>query len=455
MDANDLLSHIRSGEGLMTEFNRCGGEPERDVYETICSFANRQGGNAFLGVTDGGDIIGVPQGALRNVQRAIVNTISNHELFNVSPVVETEVIEVDGRFVIRVWVPMGPAVYTFKGVAYDRIADADVKVSGIEQMSLLYLRKQNEYSERRIFRYVTIDDFKAETIAKARALAARRAPGHPWESMDDEELLRSAKVYARDRRTGDEGYTLAAVLLFGTDEAIADVCPAYKTDAIVRRENLDRYDDRVTLTCNLIEAYPKLVDFATSNLPDRFVVESGQRVSARDIIVRELVSNILIHREYISPFPAKLVIERSELRTENASRSVYEGRLTLADFNPVSKNPNIAGVFSQIGFAEERGSGMRNLQKYSRAYSGKPAILEDGDIFRASVPVTPGSASRGAEGVREAAAILTARDGDFTAATLAEYLDVTTRTAQRHIRRMLDGGSVMERDGKAHHYVTV
>lgn len=62
MDANDLLSHIRSGEGLMTEFNRCGGEPERDVYETICSFANRQGGNAFLGVTDGGDIIGVPQG---------------------------------------------------------------------------------------------------------------------------------------------------------------------------------------------------------------------------------------------------------------------------------------------------------------------------------------------------------------------------------------------------------
>ena len=71
------------------------------------------------------------------------------------------------------------------------------------------------------------------------------------------------------------------------------------------------------------------------------------------------------------------------------------------------------------------------------------------------MPVTPGSASRGAEGVREAAAILTARDGDFTAATLAEYLDVTTRTAQRHIRRMLDGGSVMERDGRAHHYVTV
>ena len=452
MEASDLLGHIRSGEGLMTEFKRCGGTPGNDVYETVCAFANRQGGNLFLGVSDEGDILGVPQKAVRSVQRAVVNAVSNHELFNVSPVIETEVIEIDGLFVIRVWVPMGPAVYTFKGVTYDRIADADVRISGTEQMSLLYLRKQSEYTERRIFRYVTLDDFEPETIDRARTLATRRAPNHPWGSMSDEELLRSAKLYARDRRTGEEGYTLAAVLLFGTEEAISDVCPAYKTDAIVRRENTDRYDDRLTLTCNLIEAYPRLVEFAEANLPDRFVIEAGQRVSARDIIVRELVSNLLIHREYISPFPAKLVIERSELRTENASRSLYEGRLTLSDFNPISKNPTIAGTFSQIGYAEELGSGMRNLQKYSQAYSGRPAVLEDGDIFRATVPITPISASAGLEGAREAAAILTARDGELTAASLAEYLGVTTRSAQRYLRQLLDGGLVAARGGRPQRY---
>lgn len=452
MDANDLLCHIRSGEGLMTEFKRCGGAPGSDVFETICSFANRQGGNIFLGVSDKGDIVGVPQGALRNVQRAIVNTVSNHELFNVPPVIETEPIEAEGRFVIRIWVPMGPAVYMFKGVAYDRIADADIKVAGIEQMSLLYLRKQNEYTERRIFRYVTLDDFNPDTISEARRLATKRTPDHPWGSMDDEGLLRSAKLYARDLRTGEEGYTLAAVLLFGTDAAISDVCPAYKTDAIVRRENIDRYDDRLTLTCNLIDAYPKLINFAESNLPDRFAIESGQRVSARDVIVRELVSNLLIHREFISPFPAKLVIERSELRTENASRSIYEGRITLSDFNPISKNPNIAGVFSQIGYAEELGSGMRNLQKYSRTYSGKPAVLEDGDVFRASVPITPVSASKGLDGALEAVAILSTRNGDLTAAALAEYLGVTTRSAQRYIRQMLDKGLVATVEGRPHRY---
>lgn len=46
MDDNDPLSHIRSGEGVVTEFKRRDGKPERDVCETTCSFAYRRGGNA-------------------------------------------------------------------------------------------------------------------------------------------------------------------------------------------------------------------------------------------------------------------------------------------------------------------------------------------------------------------------------------------------------------------------
>lgn len=45
MDTNDLLSHIRSGEGLVTELKCRDGKPERDVCEAICSFADCWGGN--------------------------------------------------------------------------------------------------------------------------------------------------------------------------------------------------------------------------------------------------------------------------------------------------------------------------------------------------------------------------------------------------------------------------
>lgn len=265
-------------------------------------------------------------------------------------------------------------------------------------------------------------------------------------------MLRSDKLYARNRRTGEEGYTLAAALLFGDEEVIADVCPSYKTDAIARIEDEDRYDDRMTVTSNLIDAYDRLISFAKRHISDRFVMEDGQRISARDIIIRELVSNLLIHREYISLFPAKLVIEKHEVRTENASRSLFEGRLELSDFNPVSKNPTIAGVFTNIGFAEELGSGMRNLQKYSRAYSGKPAELVEGDVFRASVPLTPRSASRGPEGIYEAVRTLEKRDGKTTSASLAEYLGVSSRTAQRYLRRLVDEGYVSEGEGRPKAY---
>lgn len=126
MDAKELKLHLESGEGLMTEFKRCGGVLSDDTYQTICSFANRQGGNIFLGVNDDGTISGVPKNAVKDIQRSIVNMVSNPKVFNVAPVLETEVIQIEDSFVIRVWIPVGPAVYSYKGVTYDRIADADV-----------------------------------------------------------------------------------------------------------------------------------------------------------------------------------------------------------------------------------------------------------------------------------------------------------------------------------------
>ena len=67
---------------------------------------------------------------------------------------------------------------------------------------------------------------------------------HSWESMSDEELLRSAGLYGKDRATGESGYNLAAVMLLGKDDLI-----------MVRRVNVDRYDDREIIRTNLIESY--------------------------------------------------------------------------------------------------------------------------------------------------------------------------------------------------------
>ena len=144
-----LDRYIQAGEGISVEFKRCGSQPGQDTFETICSFANRQGGSVLLGVRDDGAVEGVPEAAALNIERNISNVTSNPSLFNVSPLVEFERLhDSEDRLVIRVWVPMGPSLYTFKGAVYDRVADADVRVRSDAQITSMMARKQSYYSER-------------------------------------------------------------------------------------------------------------------------------------------------------------------------------------------------------------------------------------------------------------------------------------------------------------------
>ena len=73
-------------------------------------------------------------------------------------------------------------------------------------------------------------------------MAVRRTTNHPWADMTDEELLRSVGLILTDMDTYKEGITLAAILLFGKNSSIMSVLPQFKTDAIYRIENVDRYD---------------------------------------------------------------------------------------------------------------------------------------------------------------------------------------------------------------------
>jgi ATP-dependent DNA helicase RecG len=268
--------------------------------------------------------------------------------------------------------------------------------------------------------------------------------------MDDNELLQSARLRGRDLETGQEGFNLAAALLLGKDDIIAVACPAYKTDAILRRRNLDRYDDRLVVKTNLIDSYNLLTGFCNKHLSDPFYLEGHRTVSLRGIIVRELVSNILVHREFTSPFPAKLIIENEGIHTENASRALFEGQLTLSDFNPMPKNPIIADFFTQIGLAEELGSGMKNLFKYSREYMGADPVMVEGDIFRTFIPNTHQDApipntetddkNNGKQDVRSVIDFLLQKNDTTTVSEVAKVAGITNRTASRHLKEMIEQG---------------
>ena len=207
--------------------------------------------------------------------------------------------------------------------------------------------------------------------------------------MDDMELLKSAGLYSRDITTGEEGFNLAAIMLLGRDDVILNAAPAYVTDAIVRKVNVDHYDDREIVKTNLIDSYDILMEFGKKHLPDKFFLENTMNKSLRNIILREMISNILMHREFSSSYTAKFVIEKDRMYVENANRATGEGCIIIENLEPNPKNPIIASFFRNIGYADQLGSGVRNLFKYSNYYSGREPKFIEGDIYKIIVPLDP------------------------------------------------------------------
>jgi predicted HTH transcriptional regulator len=187
-------------------------------------------------------------------------------------------------------------------------------VSRIYWLAAMYIRKQNIFTEKRVYPYIEKEDLRSDLLPRVRLLAVNNAGGkHPWENMTDEELLKSAGLYGVDRAAGTEGFNLAAAMLLGRDYLIQDISP--------------------------------------------------------------------------SSYIAKFIIEKNRMLVENANRATGSGVITPDTLEPNPKNPTIASFFRNIGRSDRLGSGVRNLFKYSKIYSGGDPEFIEGDVFRIIVPL--------------------------------------------------------------------
>ena len=460
MGDQKLKSILNIGETIGVEFKRCGNGIENDVYETVCSFLNRYGGDLYLGIEDNGVVIGVSENASANLVKNFIKMVSNPDIINPTIYLAPEIIEYEKKKIIKIHVPASSEVHGYKRIIYDRVDDADVKVTSTSQIAAMYIRKQNIFTEKRVYKYVKIEDMRVDLLPLCRQRALNKRPGHPWKDLDDEALMKSVGIYGEDYATGDKGFNLAGIMLLGRDEVIQSVTSGYRTDAILRKVNLDRYDDREIIRTNLIESFDLLMEFARKHLWDKFYIEDNVNVSLRDKIAREMLANTLIHREMTSSYIAKFVIEKDKMYVENANRAIKNGEITPDNLEPNPKNPIIASFFNQIGNADELGSGTRNLFKYGRRYSGEnPAIIE-GDIFRIIVPIddqysfdaeTPtlnGTLNGTLKFSENELLILKQikRKGNITQSELSKVTNISLRTLKRMMAELQEKG-VLVREG--------
>lgn len=154
MDSNAIKTILKIGETIAVEFKRCGNGIESDVYETVCSFLNRFGGDIFLGVLDNGTVSGVSEKAAPDMVKNFISCVSNPALFTPTVYLSPKIIQYEGKTIIHVHVLPSAEVHSYKKVIYDRVDDADVKVTATAQIAQMYIRKQEVFTERKIYPYV-------------------------------------------------------------------------------------------------------------------------------------------------------------------------------------------------------------------------------------------------------------------------------------------------------------
>ena len=159
--SNHRLQFINSGESTIVEFKEIKKKLPSNLFETIFSMLNRNGGHIFLGVKDNREIIGVYKDYIKDIKKEFVDLCNNPE--KIFPTVHLDIKEYvyNNNHILYIYVHESSDVHKTANKIYDRNEDGDFDITANTTLiSNLYIRKRSTYIENKIFPYATMDDLR-------------------------------------------------------------------------------------------------------------------------------------------------------------------------------------------------------------------------------------------------------------------------------------------------------
>lgn len=106
MTIKELKILIDAGEKIDVEFKKSENDLNKDVYESVCSFNNRNGGHLFLGIADKTkEIRGVNSERIDKMMKDFTTSVNNANKINPPMYLTPEVYEIDGKKIIYIPIP--------------------------------------------------------------------------------------------------------------------------------------------------------------------------------------------------------------------------------------------------------------------------------------------------------------------------------------------------------------
>ena len=402
MDKNDIHQLLMQGERICLECKKAATSVPDSLWSSYSAFANTCGGFILLGIQENTKekdmnkrftIIGVENSdkivkdlwnQVNNPQKISVNLLSDEDVY---------VIDVDGKDivvinVIRARYNQRPVYINNKMIVgnvfkrnhegYYRCTQSDINA--------MICDANEDGNDGILIENYGMDDIDEQTLREYRQEFRDENADHPWNKCDDKTFLKNLGGYTIERSSGEEGLTLAGLLMFGKGLSIRERFSNFRMDYVDFSgcKGEERYRDRLTYDGrwenNLYQFFTAVSPKITRDLPRPFKLVGMKREddTPQHKAVREALTNSIIHSDvFLSGGILRIEKHDDRLCFRNPGtlklplEDIYEGG------NSKARNPKMQDMLRMIGLGENLGSGFPKILDAWKEAKWKAPILED------------------------------------------------------------------------------
>jgi ATP-dependent DNA helicase RecG len=379
METIELLEIVARGEDSRHQFKE-DATNAISLGAEIVAFANSGGGQIFIGVADDGTIRGDDAASVERLNQLIANAASNTVRPPINPL--TENVPVATGIIIVVTVPDGLSkpYMDNSGAIWVKSGSDKRRVTAREEMQRMFQNAQLVHGDDIPIPGTSIADIDLDYFR--RFFRAR------FEQELEEQSLSLSQVLSNMRVVRDDTLTVSGALLFAKEPQV--FLPVFHVKAVCYPGtdiHATTYLDSADILGRIETQFEDTLGFLLRNLRRE---QGGQGVNSLGeieiprIVLEELLTNALIHRDYFVSAPIRIFV--FDDRVEIISPGHLPNNLTVANIrsgNSNIRNPILTSYATKVLPYRGIGTGiLRALKEY-------PAIDfvddQDGNQFRAVI----------------------------------------------------------------------
>lgn len=336
-----------------------------DLSDTICAFANADGGTIAIGISDKHRRI---EGV--DYHEEWLNEILRTPIDFCNPTVPifTELVECTNYkgqpdHVLLMHIEASPLLHANQAdEAFLRVGDKSKKLDFNDRMTLMYAKGVRYYEDEPVAD-ATIEDLDLDFVRSyCKRIGYRKSP---------EEYVRENKKFVTVK-DGKDQISVAAILLFGKNPQV------YFPRAFIRFIRYDGTEAKVGKDMNVIkdvifegrilEQVEKAVDFIKIQMKEKtYLGHDGIFVTEKEyskFVRTEIVVNAATHRDY-GIKGTDIQIKMFDDRLEVDSPGTFAGMVKKENirYTHFSRNPKIAAFLKDYGYVKEYGEGVDRMCK--------------------------------------------------------------------------------------------